>query len=114
LTDFNILIGASRNSLEAGLLDGIRGTDALVQISTALSRLFQNKDWHPRRTIRFISWGGADFGQLGFTEFLEVRRHIEMDRHADGCDETQRYMQSDRQMKIQRHADKHGYIHSFI
>lgn len=75
-SDYNILIGASRNSFGAGISEGIRGTDALVQISSALSKLFHNKEWLPRRTIRFISWGGADFGQLGFTEFLEKYHDI--------------------------------------
>lgn len=78
-SDFSILVGANRNSFDTGSSGGIPGTEVLMRVSSAVSRLFHKEHdslWIPRRTIRFVSWGGSDFGYLGLTEFLEKYHDI--------------------------------------
>jgi len=67
-----IVIGASRNGPDAG--DGLNGTSILLKLARGLSKMLHNKThyWIPRRTIRLVSWGGADVNDMGMVEFLEV------------------------------------------
>jgi hypothetical protein len=67
-----IVVGASRNGPEAG--DGVNGTTILLQLADGLAKMLQNRsdEWLPKRTIRLISWGGADVNNIGMVEYLEV------------------------------------------
>lgn len=67
-----VLIGASRNGPDIG--DGLNSTVLLLKLAHALSAMLHNKtaEWIPKRTIRLISWGGADVNNMGMVEFLEV------------------------------------------
>ena len=68
-----VIIGASRNGPETG--DGLNGTSILLKLARGLSNMLHNKtnEWIPKRTIRLVSWGGADVNDMGIVEFLEVR-----------------------------------------
>jgi len=70
--DFSVLIGARRTSWATG--QSVNGTHLLLTVARALSRLFHNADnlWLPKFTVRLVSWGGADVGDRGMTEFIEV------------------------------------------
>ncbi len=36
--------------------------------------------FYPRRSLLFVSWDGGDFGNVGATEWLEVRTALKYDR----------------------------------
>lgn len=71
-----VIIGASRNGPNPG--DGLNGTNLLLKLAHGLSSMFHNKvhEWLPKRTIRLISWGGADVNDMGMVEFLEVSGNV--------------------------------------
>jgi len=70
--DFSVLIGARRTSWDVGR--SVNGTHLLLSVARGLSRLFHNADnlWLPKYTVRLVSWGGADVGDRGISEFIEV------------------------------------------
>ena len=75
-TDHYIIVGASRNSFSIGEDGGIPGTAMLLEFAKNLQMIIKRDKWHPKRTIRLISWGGAEFGNIGMNEFLQVRGKI--------------------------------------
>ncbi|ELU01767.1 hypothetical protein CAPTEDRAFT_222201 [Capitella teleta] len=64
-----VMIGANRNSFQQGR--GVHGTAALLSLIRALSELYLDQLWSPKRSILFASWGGGSLGQIGAQEFIE-------------------------------------------
>ncbi len=44
----------------------------LLEFAHNLAMIMKRDHWHPKRTIRLVSWGGAEFGNIGMNEFLQV------------------------------------------
>ncbi|XP_031563735.1 N-acetylated-alpha-linked acidic dipeptidase 2-like [Actinia tenebrosa] len=68
--DRYVLVGSHRDSWVFGAVDAASGTAAMTEIARGLGELLK-KDWRPRRTMKFCSWGGEEFSLIGSTEWVE-------------------------------------------
>jgi N-acetylated-alpha-linked acidic dipeptidase len=66
-------MGNHRDAWVLGAIDPTSGTAAMLEISRALNELKLNKNWKPKRSIIFLSWGAEEFGLIGSTEWVEVK-----------------------------------------
>ncbi|KAH8201489.1 hypothetical protein TruAng_004337 [Truncatella angustata] len=59
-----IILGNHRDSWGPGAGDSISGAAALMEVVRSFGAAYR-MGWRPRRTIMFISWEGAEVGQVG-------------------------------------------------
>jgi len=52
-------------------MDPSGGTAIQLEIARAFGEMLK-KNWRPRRTIVFCSWGAEEYGLIGSTEWVEV------------------------------------------
>lgn len=64
IEDEVIILGNHRDSWETGAGDSISGAAALMEVARSFATAYK-KGWRPRRTIIFVSWEGAETGQVG-------------------------------------------------
>lgn len=64
IEDEVILLGNHRDSWGPGAGDSISGAAALMEVARSFATAYR-KGWRPRRSIVFISWEGAETGQVG-------------------------------------------------
>jgi len=64
-------LGNHRDSWTFGALDPSSGTASLVEIVRAFGKLKTDRNWRPRRTLVFCSWGAEEYGLIGSTEWME-------------------------------------------
>jgi N-acetylated-alpha-linked acidic dipeptidase len=69
------MIGNHRDAWVFGSIDPTSGTATLVEMSRALMVLKTKHGWQPRRSIVFLSWGAEEYGLVGSTEWVEVRKN---------------------------------------
>lgn len=69
--DRYVIIGNHRDAWVFGAIDPTSGTACLLEISRALQELKTNKNWKPKRSIIFFSWGAEEYGLMGSTELVE-------------------------------------------
>jgi len=65
-----VMIGNHRDAWTCGAVDPNSGSSSMLEIARVLGELVQT-GWQPRRTIKFASWDGEEFGLLGSTEYAE-------------------------------------------
>uniref|UniRef100_A0A8C9ZG71 Peptidase M28 domain-containing protein n=1 Tax=Sander lucioperca TaxID=283035 RepID=A0A8C9ZG71_SANLU len=70
--DQYIILGAQRDSLGPGAVTSGVGTALLLELARTFSAMVKN-GFSPRRSLLFVSWDAGDFGNVGATEWLEVR-----------------------------------------
>uniref|UniRef100_A0A672KPP1 Transferrin receptor 2 n=1 Tax=Sinocyclocheilus grahami TaxID=75366 RepID=A0A672KPP1_SINGR len=70
--DHYIIIGAQRDSWGPGAVKSGVGTALLMELARTFSNMVEN-GFYPRRSLLFVSWDGGEFGNVGATEWLEVR-----------------------------------------
>lgn len=66
------MVGNHHDGWVYGALDPISGTAAMLETSRAFVAIMKTKNWRPRRTIVFASWGAEEHGLLGSVEWVEV------------------------------------------
>lgn len=66
------MIGNHRDAWSFGALDPTSGTAVMLEISRVLMNLKLTKNWRPKRTIVFCSWGAEEYGLIGSVEWVEV------------------------------------------
>ncbi|KAL7928728.1 hypothetical protein V8C35DRAFT_317384 [Trichoderma chlorosporum] len=64
IEDEVILLGNHRDSWGPGAGDSISGAAALMEVARSFAAAYK-RGWRPRRSIMFISWDGAETGQVG-------------------------------------------------
>jgi hypothetical protein len=67
-----IMLGASRNSFRVDHQGALVSTDALLKLAHPLGNMLRTNKWLPKRSLTFSFWGGAEFGDIGRTEHMEV------------------------------------------
>uniref|UniRef100_A0AAQ4R427 Transferrin receptor protein 1 n=1 Tax=Gasterosteus aculeatus aculeatus TaxID=481459 RepID=A0AAQ4R427_GASAC len=72
--DRYVVIGAQRDAWGAGFATSTVGTSLLVELARSISDMVKNDGFKPRRSIVFASWSAGEYGSVGATEWLEVRR----------------------------------------
>ncbi|EDO16536.1 hypothetical protein Kpol_1064p17 [Vanderwaltozyma polyspora DSM 70294] len=72
--DRSIIIAAPRNTIGKGAIYPDFGTVLLLTLAQLFEQIKYKFDWHPLRSIYFISFGGTEFNNAGATEFVEHRR----------------------------------------
>ncbi|KAG9230730.1 membrane transporter [Amylocarpus encephaloides] len=70
IEDEVIILGNHRDSWGAGAGDSISGAAALMEVVRSFAMAYR-KGWRPRRTIVFVSWEGAETGQVGSQPWIE-------------------------------------------
>ncbi|GLD73326.1 transferrin receptor protein 2-like isoform X2 [Lates japonicus] len=70
--DQYIILGAQRDSLGPGAVKSGVGTAILLELARTFSAMVKN-GFSPRRSLLFVSWDAGEFGNVGATEWLEVR-----------------------------------------
>ena len=70
--DRYVMIGNHRDAWSFGSLDPTSGTAVMLEISRVLMSLKLNKNWRPKRSIVFLSWGAEEYGLIGSVEWVEV------------------------------------------
>lgn len=73
--DRYIVIGSRRDSLNRGLLDSISGTAIMLEIARVYGDLLK-KDWRPRRTIVFNSFGAESLNLIDSSKWLETHQRL--------------------------------------
>ncbi|XP_048884109.1 transferrin receptor protein 2 [Brienomyrus brachyistius] len=68
--DHYIIMGAQRDSWDPGAAKSGVGTAILLELARTFSSMVEN-GFYPRRSLLFVSWDAADFGNVGATEWLE-------------------------------------------
>ena len=71
-TDRYVMIGNHRDAWSFGALDPTSGTAVMLALSRVLMSLKLNKNWKPKRSIMFLSWGAEEYGLIGSVEWVEV------------------------------------------
>ncbi|CAH1792640.1 unnamed protein product [Owenia fusiformis] len=69
--DRYVLIGNHRDAWVFGAIDPTSGTAVLLELSRVFGKLLKERNWRPRRTIVFCSWGSEEYGLIGSTEWVE-------------------------------------------
>lgn len=64
IEDEVIILGNHRDSWGPGAGDSVSGAAALMEVVRGFATAYRN-GWRPRRTIVFVSWEGAETGQVG-------------------------------------------------
>ena len=64
IDDEVIILGNHRDSWGPGAGDSISGATALMEVVRSFATAYR-AGWRPRRTIMFVSWEGAENGQIG-------------------------------------------------
>jgi N-acetylated-alpha-linked acidic dipeptidase len=64
IEDEVIILGNHRDSWGAGAGDSVSGAVALMEVVRSFAAAYRT-GWRPRRTIIFVSWEGAEDGQVG-------------------------------------------------
>ncbi|KAF2807523.1 Zn-dependent exopeptidase, partial [Mytilinidion resinicola] len=64
IDDKVIILGNHRDSRRPGASDSIRGAAALIEVVRSFATAYR-AGWRPRQTIMFVSWEGAETGQVG-------------------------------------------------
>ena len=77
ISDHYVIIGASRTNFDRSDSGSIAGTALLLALAEQLNFLKDREGWRPNRTIKLISWGAAEFGNIGMIEYLEVNVHFD-------------------------------------
>ncbi|RLN14433.1 hypothetical protein BBJ28_00010273 [Nothophytophthora sp. Chile5] len=72
--DRHVIVGAPRDSLNAGAASPGSGNAVLLEVVRALGTLLSN-GWRPHRTLILASFGGEQFGAVGSSHWI--------DRYAD-------------------------------
>ena len=72
LSDHYVIIGASRTGFGLSDSGSVVGTALLLALAEQINFLVEREAWRPNRTIKLISWAGAEFGNVGMIEYLEV------------------------------------------
>ena len=70
--DRYVMIGNHRDAWSFGSLDPTSGTAVMLEISRVLMSLKLSKNWKPKRSIVFLSWGAEEYGLIGSVEWVEV------------------------------------------
>uniref|UniRef100_A0AAQ4PRX6 Transferrin receptor protein 1 n=1 Tax=Gasterosteus aculeatus aculeatus TaxID=481459 RepID=A0AAQ4PRX6_GASAC len=74
IVDRYVVIGAQRDAWGACFATSTVGTSLLVELARSVSDMVKNDGFKPRRSIVFASWSAGEYGSVGATEWLEVRR----------------------------------------
>ncbi|KAL3873956.1 hypothetical protein ACJMK2_037032 [Sinanodonta woodiana] len=69
--DRYVIIGNHRDAWVFGALDPSSGTAVMMEIARAMGEIKKTKNWRPRRSILFCSWGAEEYGLVGSTEWIE-------------------------------------------
>jgi N-acetylated-alpha-linked acidic dipeptidase len=64
IEDEVIILGNHRDSWGPGAGDSVSGAAALMEVVRSFATAYR-RGWRPRRTIVFVSWEGAETGQVG-------------------------------------------------
>ncbi|XP_071506212.1 N-acetylated-alpha-linked acidic dipeptidase 2-like [Diadema antillarum] len=73
--DRYVLMGNHRDAWVYGAVDPSSGTAVLMESARVYGEMLK-KDWRPRRTVMFCSWGAEEYGLLGSTEFVEEYQKV--------------------------------------
>lgn len=65
-----VLLGNHHDAWVFGAVDPGSGTATMIEIARTFGVLLK-RGWRPRRTIKFCSWDGEEYGLLGSTEWVE-------------------------------------------
>ncbi|MHB1224902.1 MAG: M28 family peptidase [Gemmatimonadaceae bacterium] len=68
--DEMVIIGAHRDSWNAGSVDNVSGTVSVLEAARAISDQVKAGQ-RPRRTIVFATWDAEEWGLIGSTEYVE-------------------------------------------
>ena len=74
ILDQYVIIGASRTNFDRSDSGSVVGTALLLALAEQLNFLVEREAWRPNRTIKLISWGAGEFGNIGMIEYLEVSK----------------------------------------
>ncbi|XP_077990909.1 N-acetylated-alpha-linked acidic dipeptidase 2-like [Glandiceps talaboti] len=69
--DRYVIVGNHNDAWVFGAVDPSSGTAAMLEVTRAFGELVSSKDWRPRRSILFCSWGAEEYGLVGSTEWVE-------------------------------------------
>ncbi|KAL3873958.1 hypothetical protein ACJMK2_037033 [Sinanodonta woodiana] len=69
--DRYVIIGNHRDAWVFGAIDPSSGTAVMMEIARAMGHIKKTKNWRPRRSILFCSWGAEEYGLIGSTEWVE-------------------------------------------
>ena len=72
ILDRYAILGNHRDAWSFGALDPTSGTSVMLEISRVLMNLKTNKNWRPKRSIIFCSWGAEEYALIGSVEWVEV------------------------------------------
>jgi len=67
-----VVVGNHRDGWVYGGVDALSGTAALMEAARATGWIIKTRNWRPRRTIVFSSWGAEEHGLLGSYEWVQV------------------------------------------
>ncbi|XP_046568867.1 glutamate carboxypeptidase 2-like [Haliotis rubra] len=73
--DKYVIVGAPRSSFPGSSTDALVSTTMLRQIAWSL-QYKKTDQWKPRRGIKLISWGGAEFSNAGMREYIKANMHL--------------------------------------
>jgi Zn-dependent M28 family amino/carboxypeptidase len=67
-----VVVGVHRDAWVYGALDADSGGAVMLDVIRSFTEVMKSKDWRPRRTLVFCSWGAEEYGLIGSVEFTEV------------------------------------------
>ncbi|XP_071506201.1 N-acetylated-alpha-linked acidic dipeptidase 2-like [Diadema antillarum] len=73
--DRYVLLGNHRDAWVYGAVDPSSGTAVLMESARVYGEMLK-KNWRPRRTVMFCSWGAEEYGLIGSTEFVEEYQKV--------------------------------------
>ncbi|ESO86347.1 hypothetical protein LOTGIDRAFT_167161 [Lottia gigantea] len=74
--DRYVVVGAPRSAFPTDGNDVISNTAFIVQLARSLTRVQQLQNWKPRRSIKIVSWGGAEFSNTGLDSYVQTQKEI--------------------------------------
>ncbi|CAG5131138.1 unnamed protein product, partial [Candidula unifasciata] len=79
--DRYVIVGAPRSSLPGQSQDAVASTSVLIQLAHSFHYMYNQHQWKPRRGVKLISWGGAEFSNSGMLHYIN-NYHLLLNRRA--------------------------------
>lgn len=72
VADRYVVVGAPRSALPGQSQDVVASTSVLAQLAQSIHFIHSQHKWKPRRGVKLISWGGAEFSSSGMLYYIMV------------------------------------------
>ncbi|XP_059156894.1 transferrin receptor protein 1-like [Physella acuta] len=75
-TDHYVIVGAPRSALPGQPQDVVVSTSLLLQLAYSIHHMHFHNHWRPYIGIKIVSWGGAEYSNIGLLHYLKTYKPL--------------------------------------